>query len=140
MFRSPARFTSPPILEHDVFDAHARVLANAGATKPRRDATDQRVIDSVIDRTGALVSRIFPQGAGDSPTPGPSDIPEGMFPAYSGGIAYPDADGDGMDDAWESARGLDPTDPADGSQVGRNGYTHVENFINELAGDPPASY
>jgi pectate lyase len=139
-YRSLSRFAAPPIIEQEVFDAHARVLGNAGATKPRRDATDQRVIDSVVNRTGTLVNRIFPQTAGDSPNPGPSDIPEGTFPTYSGGTAYPDADGDGMDDAWESAHGLDPTDPSDGPQVARNGYTHVENFINELAGDPPARY
>ena len=31
---------------------------------------------------------------------------------------------------------LDPQDPRDGSGPARNGYTNVEDYLNELAGDP----
>jgi pectate lyase len=41
-----------------------------------------------------------------------------------------------MPDLWEKVRGLDPANPADGPAVAANGYTHVENYLNELAGDP----
>ena len=44
-----------------------------------------------------------------------------------------DADNDGMDDAWELARGLDPSDPEDysGDYCGQ-GYMNIEYYINDL--------
>lgn len=51
-----------------------------------------------------------------------------------------DADNDGMDDAWELARGLNPNDPTDinGDYCGL-GYTNIEYYINDLTVDafPP---
>jgi len=47
----------------------------------------------------------------------------------------PDSDHDGMPDSWEKARGLDPGNAGDGAVVSPNGYTHVEIYLNELAGD-----
>ena len=48
------------------------------------------------------------------------------------GSPYPDADGDGMPDAWKIANRFDPasddgTDDADG-----DGYTNVEEFLNQV--------
>ena len=44
-----------------------------------------------------------------------------------------DADNDGMDDTWELARGLDPSDPTDykGDYCGQ-GYMNIEYYINDL--------
>ena len=44
-----------------------------------------------------------------------------------------DKDNDGMDDNWEMARGLDPSDPSDtnGDYCGQ-GYTNIEYYINDL--------
>ena len=47
-----------------------------------------------------------------------------------------DSDHDGMPDAWERANGLDPGNGNDGAAFAVNGYTHVENYLNALAGDP----
>jgi hypothetical protein len=41
-----------------------------------------------------------------------------------------------MPDAWERARGLDPHNARDGAAIASNGYSHVENYLNHLAGDP----
>ena len=35
----------------------------------------------------------------------------------------------------DDTSGGDPANPADGPAVAANGYTHVENYLNELAGD-----
>ena len=43
-----------------------------------------------------------------------------------------------MPDAWERAHGLDPHNARDGAAIAANGYTNVENYLNELAGDPIA--
>ena len=47
-----------------------------------------------------------------------------------------DADNDGMDDAWELARGLNPNDPKDykGDYCGQ-GYMNIEYYINDLTVD-----
>jgi hypothetical protein len=60
----------------------------------------------------------------------------GGYPTYNSGEPYPDADMDGMDDNWERAHGLNPNDASDGPAVDANGYTNLENFLNQLAGDP----
>jgi pectate lyase len=41
-----------------------------------------------------------------------------------------------MPDTWEQAHGLDGRNASDGAKVARNGYTNLENYLNELAGDP----
>ena len=41
-----------------------------------------------------------------------------------------------MPDAWEKSHGLDPTNGRDGATFAANGYTHVESYLNALAGDP----
>ena len=61
----------------------------------------------------------------------------GPWPDLARGAPAPptDSDHDGMPDAWEIARGLDPDDGSDGAALAANGYTNVENYLNELAGD-----
>jgi hypothetical protein len=39
-----------------------------------------------------------------------------------------------MPDAWESAHGLDPKDPADAAKDrDGDGYSNIEEWLNELA-------
>ena len=53
----------------------------------------------------------------------------------AGGIAPLDTDRDGMPDSWESARGLNPGNAADGALLfGGTGYTNVEIYLNSLSG------
>jgi hypothetical protein len=113
-------FPAPSVTLDPVADLLDRVLPKVGACKPSRDAIDQRIVRSVRDKTGS--SRIS--------TTGP-------WPDLASGAPAPpaDSDHDGMPDTWEKAHGLDPDDARDGTAVGPNGYTNVENYLNELAGD-----
>jgi len=43
------------------------------------------------------------------------------------------ADADGIADAWELARGLNPKDARDNTRVLASGYTAIEEYLNELA-------
>lgn len=114
-------FEAPPVTMDPVSGLLDKVLAGAGACKPSRDAIDGRVVRSVRDGTGS--SRISTTG----PWP---DLAVGTSPAPA------DSDQDGMPDAWEAAHGLDHRNPSDGAAFAANGYTHLENYLNALAGDP----
>ena len=114
-------FAVPPVALDAMSNLLDRVLAGVGACQPSRDAIDLRIVNSVRDWTGT--SRVS--------TPGP-------WPDLASGAPAPpaDSDHDGMPDAWELAHGLDPDNARDGAAFAANGYTHVENYLNELAGDP----
>lgn len=126
--------------------AHTDLLARAGAyavagggMSPRRDLIDQRSIDSsACGLSGSCLAGYYPSGAYDTQTTdsyaGPATDAHG-WPTYNNGTPYPDTDGDGIADDWETAHGLNPTDAADGPALASNGYSNLENFINELAGD-----
>lgn len=113
-------FLTPPVTFDAMPELLEKVLATVGASKPFRDAVDQRIIQSVRDRTGTS------RGSMTGPWP---DLESGAPPPP------PDSDHDGMPDVWESANSLNPKDPADGTAVAANGYTNVENYLNALAGD-----
>jgi hypothetical protein len=97
------------------------VLARAGASL-RRDAVDARVVDDVRQRRGRLID---------------SQSEVGGWPALRSAPAPLDRDRDGMPDAWETAHGLDPSNPADrNADRDRDGYTNLEEYLNSLV--PPA--
>lgn len=104
-------------------DAYEYVLNNVGATRPMRDAVDERVIEMV--RTGEVG---YKEGKGII-----TDISQvGGYPEYKG-EPYVDSDADGMPDAWETKYGLDPQDPDDASgDLNGDGYTHIEDFLYGL--------
>jgi pectin methylesterase-like acyl-CoA thioesterase len=101
-------------------EAYVNVLADAGATLPRRDAYDARVINDVKNRTGQHIN---------------SPIEIGGYPDYpETASSVVDSDHDGMDDAWELAKGLSPSDPEDrnGTTLSMEGYTNLEVYLNDL--------
>lgn len=115
-------FEAWPIHQETAEAAYESVLARAGATLPRRDAVDRRVIESV--RTGKFLT---PTGI----VKHPDEV--GGFPEYTFDPAKlpADEDRDGMPDDWERRHRLDPEDPADSSgDLDEDGYTNIEEFLN----------
>lgn len=109
-----------PITQHSAEEAYERVIGDVGATRPRRDPVDARVIADV--RSGMAT---FGNGIINTP----ADV--GGYPAYASLPAPQDSDHDGMPDAWERRQGLNPNDPADGRRdQDRDGYTNIEEFLN----------
>jgi pectate lyase len=114
-------FAAPPVTMDAVSNLLDRVLGGVGASKPFRDPIDLRIVQSVREKTGTS------RGSMTGPWP---DL-------ASGAPAPPaDSDHDGVPDAWETAHGLEPGNGRDGATFAANGYTYVENYLNELAGDP----
>jgi hypothetical protein len=146
--RTNAPFAHAPLPIQPADKAYETVLASAGATLPQRDAVDERVIRNV--RTGVPTAKVGPEtrsqlgqkpyterhideqieliGKGIITHP----LQVGGYPEYKG-TPYPDADGDGMPDAWEKANGLNPSEPSDAAKDSNgDGYTNIEDFINGL--------
>jgi hypothetical protein len=124
--RARAPFDAPVLATEPAVVAYERVLADAGASLPRRDAVDERIIASV--RRGKPA---FGDGIIDSP----ADV--GGWPEYRLAPPHVDGDRDGMPDAWERSHGLDPGNPSDAaSDADRDGYTAVEEYLNGT--DPTA--
>ena len=103
------------------------VLGQAGATLPKRDPVDVRIIESV--RTGKPTT-----GNGIIDTP--ADV--GGWPEYKSAPAPADTDHDGMPDGWEKRFGFNSNDPADGAtDKDADGFTNVEEYLN---GTDPAKF
>lgn len=109
---------APAVSVTDARTAMARVLDEAGATLPVRDVVDARVVAGVRAGTGRIID---------------SQWEAGGWPEYRSVPPPPDSDRDGMPDAWEKARGLDPSDASDAATVAADGYTNVEVYLNSLA-------
>ena len=137
-----APFDMPNVTIMDANTAYEFVLNNVGATFPRRDAVDARVVETV--RTGKA---IYAEDAEPFETPYvkrrlPADSYKlgiitdirqvGGLPEYNG-TPYVDSDGDGMPDAWEIKYGLNPNDPSDAVlDMNGDGYTNIEKYINGI--------
>ena len=119
----------PVAPHHTALETYEAVLAGAGATLPRRDAVDRRIVDCV--RTGKTTT----------PTGIISSVDEaGGYPelTYKQSEVQKDSDNDGMPDAWETKYGLNPQDASDAARdLDKDGYTNIEEYLN---GTDPTEY
>nr|WP_036691791.1 polysaccharide lyase [Pedobacter glucosidilyticus] len=121
--------------------AYNYVLDNAGATLPKRDPVDARIVKQV--RTGEIEyikdvklpeadfkHRRLPK---DSYKGGIiTDISQvGGYPKYEG-KPYKDSDQDGMPDDYETRNGLNPKDASDASKITASGYSNIEVYLNSV--------
>lgn len=103
-------------------EANEAVMKSAGATLPRRDAVDTRIVQQLTDGKGGLINS-------------PSEV--GGWPELRSVAPPTDADRDGMPDAWEQKHGLDQSDAKDAAQdKDGDGYTNLEEYLN--GSDPTA--
>jgi hypothetical protein len=117
------------------------VLTNAGATLPKRDAVDTRIVKQVA--TGKIET--------DPNVPLPTTqfkhrrlpidsykigiitdpIQVGGYPVYKG-TPYKDSDNDGIPDTYELAHGLNPKDASDAAKIAKSGYSNIEEYLNSM--------
>lgn len=136
-------FPMPKITIMSAAEAYEYVLKNVGATFPKRDAVDERIIKQV--RTGKIEAKDGLENAigkefikrrlpADSYKKGIITSPEqvGGYPNYKG-KAYKDSDKDGIPDAWEIKYGLNPKDASDATKdLNGDGYTNIEKYFNGI--------
>src|SRR4029079_610962 len=96
------------------------IMQQCGAVLPERDAVDRRVLEQIKLGFGRMIN---------------SQADVGGWPELAAGNGPPDADGDGMPDAWETRYGLDPRSAnTSSSDTDCDGYTDIEEYLN--ATDP----
>lgn len=120
--RSPSRFgfdgvsaLHAAVSVQSSTDAYDAVLASAGAFP--RDLVTQRSVQDTMAGTGAW---------GSYSIPNPMQGLQATQPP-------PDADNDGIADAWETSHALNPNDSSDNQTLMPSGYPAIEQYINELA-------
>lgn len=108
-------------------EAYQSVVSQAGALP--HDVCDTRILSAVKNGTGDAGATL-----GKGIIDNPADV--GGFPTYSTNYTQVvDADHDGIDDAWEVANKLDPTDKTDRNKLTGEGYTALEVYLNSLMGE-----
>ncbi len=114
------------IPDQSAVDAYEAVLKYCGAVLPKRDATDERVINET--RTGKASGKgVFGRaGIIDSPSA------VGGWATYQTLPAPVDSDEDGMPDEWEKKNGLNAANASDGNKVGADGFTMLEKYLSEI--------
>ena len=107
--------TVPAIPETDVEALFDLLTRNCGAIFPVKDTLWTRIMDDILDDVGFIGSH------SDYPT-----LAAGTYPASN--------PFDGISDVWKLEHGLIPATDYTGAPA-LSGYDHIENFLNELAGD-----
>ena len=152
-WNEPFPITNPfPIMQAQ--EAYNHVMKNVGATLPKRDIVDKRIIEQVTTGKVHYVEAKKPYSYTHLDNLEPdtfyqfqhrrlpidsykhgviTDIAQvGGYPEYKG-KPYKDTDGDGMPDAWEKKYGLNPNDPTDAlKDLNGDGYSNIEKFINGI--------
>lgn len=125
-----------PIKQQTAEEAFALVLENAGATFPKRDAVDARVIQEVRGGTATYegIYKTKKRVADNSKITGIIDSQNdvGGWPELKTAPAPKDTDHDGIPDEWEISKGQDPRDASDGNKPGDAGYTMLEEYLNSI--------
>ena len=124
--RATVPFAAPGLAEDDTaLEAYARVLAEAGATRPGRDAVDARIMGMVAAGTVTYGNGII------------TDVSQvGGWPVLNSLPAPADNDHDGMPNSWELAHNLDPNVAGNNADYDNDGFTDLEEYLNELAAWP----
>jgi hypothetical protein len=117
------------------------VLQNAGATLPKRDPVDVRIVEQT--RTGKIT--IAPGVVAPTSQFKPRRMPldsykigiitevnqVGGYPEYKG-TPYKDTDNDGIPDEYEIKNKLNPNDAADAPKITKSGYSNIEVYLNSV--------
>ncbi len=118
-------------------DAYNSVLEHAGASLPKRDAVDLRIIDEVKSGYATFEGPTYKtehKVRDLSKKTGIIDSQEnvGGWPELKSLPAPIDTDHDGMPDDWEDENNLNKKDSKDRNSIASDGYTMLEKYLNSV--------
>ncbi len=116
-YKQTTPFETGPVKTDDAVAAYKRVLEKGGATLPKRDAVDLRIVEDVKNRTGKIIK---------------SQKDVDGWPELKSISAPKDTDHDGIPDLWETKNGMDSQNADDRNKVGEDGYTMLEKYLNSI--------
>ncbi len=109
-------FTAPAVITTSAIGALEAVLSTVGASLPRRDSVDARIVAEVRERRGSIIN---------------SQQQVGGWPELKATLPPKDTDNDGMPDEWEKRYGLNPADPSDANlDKDHDSYPNIEEYLN----------
>ena len=128
---------SMPINQQTAHEAFNAVLENAGATLPKRDIIDTRIIQEVrlgIANYEGIGYKEKKKVADSSKKCGIIDSQNdvGGWPSLKSNPNPIDTDHDGMPDYWEDTNNLNKDDPKDRNIIASDGFTMLEKYINSI--------
>ncbi|HEY7373604.1 MAG TPA: hypothetical protein VIF57_15695 [Polyangia bacterium] len=118
----------------DAATAFKRVTDYSGARWWSRAAVDARLVGETRAGTGKIVA-----WADDPFNASASEGTEWRALVATPTVSQPagyDSDNDGMPDAWESQHGFNPNVADDSGDADGDGYTNLEEYLNEVAAWP----
>jgi hypothetical protein len=111
--------------------AFLAVIDQVGASY-KRDTLDQRIIQDVLQRKGRIIDV---QGGYTHGVPFEQTLT--AWPNLATASIAKDTDQDGIPDAWEILKGLDPRNSIDAQYFTLlNGYSNLEVYFNSIVTDP----
>lgn len=119
---------APALTPHTAYEAFEYVLNHSGASLPKRDALDTRIVHETLTGTAQY-------GGNYGTAAGIIDSQQtvGGWVTLESTTPPEDSDNDGMPDAWEDNMGLDKNNPDDrNGDITGNGYTNLEDYLNGL--------
>ena len=129
-------FDAIPINQQTAEEAYHAVLESVGASLPKRDSIDARIVDETRNGYATYEGDTYKNKVrvpDESKKCGiiDSQADVGGWPQLKSLPAPLDSDGDGMLDEWEEKYGLDPHEASDTSKDSDNdGYTNIEEYLN----------
>jgi pectate lyase len=128
---------SMPINQQSAEEAYQSVLFHAGATLPKRDPIDTRIINEASTGIATFEGEGYKKKrkvADESKICGIIDSQNdvGGWPMLNSIPAPRDSDHDGMPDNWEVKNNLDKNNPEDRNAIGADGYTMLEKYLNSI--------
>ena len=133
-------------------EAYAKVVKQAGASLPRYDEVDARILQEAAGLVDPKFKGDYGQlGIIDTPyditlsehdrfaalkEENNTEIDVTCYPRLQGDsydAQVVDTDGDGLPDAYETEVGLNPNDASDGQKLTASGYSNLEIFLNGVA-------
>jgi hypothetical protein len=114
-FQSQTPFPAPRVKTQSADEAFGLVLKNAGASVPKRDPIDTRIVSEVRDGTGKIID---------------NEKEVGGWPVYAFARSEAITGEDGIPIEWKAAH----SEHIDANTVNADGYTELEVYLNSLVG------